>query len=321
MRKRPLLSASVLVLALAACQEDKPAPATNPTTAAASATASATASAAAAAPATASAAAPEAASAAAPAPAAASASAPAEAKSGKPDAGAPPPKKTASAAASASASAAAEPPPAPSAAAPAAAPAPGSADAVAVRIDEIFVEKKTFSAKFKQEHTQKVSGTVKKSTGLFFFERPNKISFRYDLPSKNRIVSDGQTLEVYIGDDNQMFVQPVDKTEYPGAFAFLMGKGLAPSFSFAFHDKSKFEGGPVLLGKPKQPTPHYDSVYFYVDKALLEKKDPGVIRRVMLVDAQGNRNRFDFEDVKQPEKIDPAEFVFTPPAGTNVTQN
>ncbi|MBK9258267.1 MAG: outer membrane lipoprotein carrier protein LolA [Polyangiaceae bacterium] len=199
--------------------------------------------------------------------------------------------------------------------------APSPADLVAAQIDSVFLDKKTFSAKFKQEHTQKVAGVTKKSSGVFFFERPNKMSFRYDAPSTNRIVSDGTTLKVYIGDDKQMFVQPVDKTEYPGAFAFLMGKGLAPSFNFGFNDKAKFDGGPVLLGKPRQPTPHYDSVLFYVDKTLLEKKDPGVIRRILLIDAQGNRNRFDLEGATQPEKIDPAEFTFTPPPGTNITQN
>ena len=190
-----------------------------------------------------------------------------------------------------------------------------------MQIDGVFLEKKTFSAKFKQEHTQKIAGVTKKSTGVFYFERPNKMSFRYDAPSKNRVVSDGQTLKVYIGEDNQMFVQSVSKTEYPGAFAFLMGKGMAPSFNFTFNEKAKFEGGPVLLGKPTEPTPHYDQVMFYVDKGLLEKKDPGLIRRILIVDAQGNRNRFDLEGATQPEKIDPAEFTFTPPAGTNITQN
>ncbi|MDC3959048.1 LolA family protein [Polyangium jinanense] len=318
MPKRPLLATSALLLALAACQDD-PAPTALPTSSAAPAppppSAAAPAATTSAAPAAEPTAAAPTASAAAPAPAPATATASAAAS--------PRPTATASAAAPPATASAAAPPATASAAepAPSAAPAPGSADAVAVAIDQVFLDKKTFFAKFKQEHTQKVAGTTKKSTGVFYFERPNKISFRYDAPSKNRIVSDGTTLKVYIGEDNQMFVQPVDKTEYPGALAFLMGKGLGPSFNFAFHDKSKFEGGPVLLGKPRQATPHYDSVYFYVDKAFLEKKDPGVIRRVMLVDAQGNRNRFDFEGSTQPATIDPAEFTFTPPPGTNVTQN
>ena len=199
-------------------------------------------------------------------------------------------------------------------------PAPGSADEIAAQVDAIYVGKKTFKANFKQEHTQKVSGGVKKSNGTVFVEKPNKLSFRYAPPNNNRIVSDGTSLKVYIAEDSQMFVQPVEKTEYPGALSFLMGNGLRPSFTFTIHDKAKFEGGPVLNGKPRAPTPYYEYVLFYVDKALLEKKDPGVIRRVLIVDAQGNRNRFDFENVSQPASIDPGEFVFAPPPGTSVQE-
>jgi outer membrane lipoprotein carrier protein len=38
----------------------------------------------------------------------------------------------------------------------------------------------------------------------------------------------------------------------------------------------------------------------------------------LVIDAQGNKNRFDFEGVTQPDKIDPAEFTFTPPPGTDL---
>lgn len=199
-------------------------------------------------------------------------------------------------------------------------PAPGSADEIASQIDTIFLGRKTFKARFKQEHTQKATGIVKKSSGIVFVEKPNKISFRYDAPNNNRIVSDGTTLKIYVAEDSQMFLQPIQKTEYPGALSFLMGNGLRPSFTFSIHEKAKFEGGPVLNGKPRAATPYYEYVLFYADKSLLEKKDPGVIRRVLIVDAQGNKNRFDFEDVSQPSSIEPGEFIFNPPAGTNIQQ-
>ncbi|WP_437925010.1 outer-membrane lipoprotein carrier protein LolA [Sorangium sp. So ce291] len=197
----------------------------------------------------------------------------------------------------------------------------GSAEAIAAEVDTIFVGKKTYFARFKQEHTQKVSGAVKKQSGTISVEKPDKISFRYDPPSQNRIVSDGVSLKVYVAEDRQMFVTPVQNSEYPGALSFLMGHGLRPSFTFTFNEKAKFEGGPVLVGKPRAPTPHYDLVMFYIDKALLAKKDPGVVRRVLIVDAQGNRNRFDFENASQPASIEPAEFQFTAPPGTDVKQN
>ncbi|WP_437722051.1 LolA family protein [Sorangium sp. So ce861] len=200
-------------------------------------------------------------------------------------------------------------------------PEPGSADAVAAEVDAIFVGKKTYVARFKQEHTQKISGAVKKQSGALSVQKPDRISFRYDPPSGNRIVSDGVSLKVYVAEDRQMFVTPVKNSEYPGALSFLMGHGLRPSFTFTFNEKANFQGGPVLVGKPRAPTPHYELVMFYIDKALLAKKDPGVVRRVLIVDAQGNRNRFDFEGASQPASIDPAEFQFTPPPGTDVKQN
>ncbi|WP_437895719.1 LolA family protein [Sorangium sp. So ce124] len=220
----------------------------------------------------------------------------------------------ATAATSAPAPGASEPPSVPPAAA-------GSADAVAAEVDAIFVGKKTYSARFKQEHTQKVSGAVKKQSGTLSVQKPDRISFRYDPPNQNRIVSDGVSLKIYVAEDRQMFVTPVQNSEYPGALSFLMGHGLRPSFTFTFNEKAKFEGGPVLVGKPRAPTPHYEFVMFYIDKALLAKKDPGVVRRVLIVDAQGNRNRFDFENASQPASIDPAEFQFTAPPGTDVKQN
>src|SRR5262249_35746244 len=156
-------------------------------------------------------------------------------------------------------------PPAPlSASAAVPAPEPGSADAVAAEVDTIFVGKKTFSSRFKQEHTQKITGVVKQQSGVVFVEKPNKISFRYDPPNQNRIVSDGQSLKVYVAEDRQMFVTPVQNTEYPGALAFLMGRGLSPSFTFTFNEKAKFDGGPVLIGKPRAATPHYELVMFYI---------------------------------------------------------
>ncbi|MFO0762844.1 MAG: outer membrane lipoprotein carrier protein LolA [Byssovorax sp.] len=195
----------------------------------------------------------------------------------------------------------------------------GPAQDLAKQVDAIFLGKKTYSAKFKQEYTLKVSGQVKNSSGVAFIERPNKISFRYDPPNKNRVVSDGTTLKVYVAEDNQMFESPVQKTEYPGAFAFLMGKGIASSFNFSVNDKVTYPAGTVLLGKPLQPNPAYETAMFFINKAMLDKSDPGVVERVLIVDAQGNKNRFFFEGATQPATIDPSEFTFTPPPGTNIT--
>jgi outer membrane lipoprotein carrier protein len=189
--------------------------------------------------------------------------------------------------------------------------------AIARQVDAIFAAKKTFTARFTQQYTLQGQGIVKDSTGVIFIERPSKISFRYDPPNQQRIVSDGTTLKMYMPADSQMYVIPAKNTEYPGALAFMMGNGIATSFDFAINEKAKY-GGVVLDGKPLTPTVGYELVMFYINKDLLAKADPGAIERVLVRDAQGNKNRFDFKGSSQPATIDPAEFTFTPPPGTTL---
>ncbi|MEZ4445657.1 MAG: outer membrane lipoprotein carrier protein LolA [Polyangiaceae bacterium] len=194
----------------------------------------------------------------------------------------------------------------------------GSADAIAERIDAIFKPVKLFRARFDQKYTAKVHGTSKTSKGILYVERPSKLSLSYQDPNKNRAVSDGTTLKVYEHENKQMFVKNVDNTEYPGAFAFILGKGLRSSFTFEFHKTSKWEGGPVIVGTPRVPNPGYKTVLFYIDSSLLEKGELGAVRRVLVIDAQGNRNRFDFVHAEQPDEIPAKEFQFEPPKGTEI---
>ncbi len=198
------------------------------------------------------------------------------------------------------------------------APAEGSADAVAQSIDEVFKGSPRYRSRFVQKYTIKVQNKTKEQKGTVVIERPNKISFHYDPPNQNRVVSDGSTIQIYTAEDKQVVVMPVKNTEYPGAFGFIMGQGLRSSFSFEFNDKTKYEFGPVLLGTPTTPNPQYDKVLFYVDKAKLSAKDAGAVAAVLILDAQGNRNRFEFFEPSFPATVDPSEFQFSAPPGTSV---
>jgi outer membrane lipoprotein carrier protein len=198
--------------------------------------------------------------------------------------------------------------------------APGSADAVADKVDAVYLPIQRFRARFEQRYIAKIAGTTKNSDGVCYVKRPGKISFSYHKPNKNRVVSDGVTLKIYEAENAQMFVKSVATTEYPGALAFIMGKGLRYSFTFTFNESAKWEGGPVLVGTPRVANPGYEKVLFYIDEALLAKGDPACVRRVLVIDAQGNRNRFDFIHVEQPDEIGESEFTFEAPPGTNIVK-
>ncbi len=197
------------------------------------------------------------------------------------------------------------------------APAPDlAADQIADRVQSFYDRTTTFQAEFHQRYTIKMYDRTKESRGRVTFQKPGKMSFRYT-SNGNRVVSDGKLLRVYEEENRQMYEQPVDRSQYPAALAFLMGSGsLKQSFTLRKLDaeKAKFQGGWVLVGEPKEPTPAYQKVLLYVDGKTSQ------VRRVMMIDAQGNKNRFDFTQPVVNQKVAPDEFKFTPPTGTKIVK-
>jgi outer membrane lipoprotein carrier protein len=209
-------------------------------------------------------------------------------------------------------------PPAPALAVPAAACA-GAPDAAKALLDvQTFYDKSTtFRSDFQQKFWVKAYSTEKSSRGRVTFAKPGKMDWVYEDPHDNRVVSDGNIIKVYDAANKQMFEQPIDKSQYPAALSFLTGTGkLADSFDFELvcGDAMKFPGGYVLVGTPKQATPAYSKVLFYVDTATSQ------VRRVMVIDGQGNRNRFDFVNPQVNQPVPPSEFKFTPPPGTSIVR-
>ncbi|HEX4334823.1 MAG TPA: outer membrane lipoprotein carrier protein LolA [Polyangiaceae bacterium] len=209
------------------------------------------------------------------------------------------------------ASAAPDPAPSPPAVANPGDPTP---EAIADRVQAFYDRTKTFAADFTQRYTIKAYNRTKDSRGKVVFEKPGKMSWRY-ASNGNRVVADGKLLRVYEDENKQMYEQPMDQSQYPAALSFLLGGGsVKKSFTLQKLDGARlgFTGGWVLKGEPKEPTPAYQTMLLYVDSKTSQ------VRRVMLIDAQGNRNRFDFLNPVVNEKTLPDEFKFVPPKGTKV---
>jgi outer membrane lipoprotein carrier protein len=219
-----------------------------------------------------------------------------------------------------SGTAAAADPPVATAVAPAAAgclPATPTADQAVTCVQKVYDASQTFSSEFSQKFWVKAYNQEKTSHGHVTFAKPGKMHWAYDdaQSNGNRVVSDGQIIKVYEANNKQMYEQPVDKSQYPAALSFLTGTGkLGDAFTFEVKtgEEMKFPGGLVLVGTPKQTTAAYSKVLFYVDQGTAQ------VRRVMIIDGQGNRNRFDFDDPKVNVPAAPELFKYTPPPGTSV---
>jgi outer membrane lipoprotein carrier protein len=193
---------------------------------------------------------------------------------------------------------------------------PDVATAVA-NVQAFYNRTNTFSADFNQQYLAKAYNTTKTSTGHVIFSKPGKMDWEYTDPKDNRIVSDGTTLRVYEAASKQMYEQTVNQSQYPAALAFLTGQGsLASNFTFEIKTGAEmsYPGGYVLVGTPTTPTPAYTKVLFYVDAGTSQ------VLRVLILDGQQNRNRFDFQNAQVNLTIDAAKFTFTPPTGTTIVK-
>jgi len=189
-----------------------------------------------------------------------------------------------------------------------------TAQDIAQRVQAFYDNTKTFRAAFKQTYVIRSTGIEKKSFGDVLFAKPGKMSWRYK-NNGNRVIADGRLIRVYEEENKQMFESDMGKSAYPAALSFLVGEGkLQQSFALKKLDarQMKFEGGFVIEAKPKEATPAYKAMILYVDAATAQ------VRRVLLVDAQGNRNRFDFSSPTVNTKVEPTEFTFAPPSGTQI---
>ena len=181
----------------------------------------------------------------------------------------------------------------------------------------VYDQSQTFMSHFQQHFWVKAYNQEKTSSGHVTFVKPGKMSWTYedDQSKGNRVVSDGTTVKVYEASNKQMYEQPLDKSQYPAALSFLTGTGkLSDSFDFEVFpgEQMKFPGGLVLVGTPKQATAAYAKVLFYVDQSTSQ------ILRAMIIDQQGNRNRFDFDQARINAPVPPDTFKYTPPPGTSV---
>jgi outer membrane lipoprotein carrier protein len=191
-----------------------------------------------------------------------------------------------------------------------------SSEQIAARVQSFYDGAKTFQAQFSQRYTIFAYNKKKESQGRVAFVKPGKMSWRYT-NNGNRVVSDGRLLKVYEADNKQLYEQEVGKSAYPAALSFLLGEGKLEA-SFALKELNaetlKFKGGYVLLAIPREPTPAYQKMLLYVDGKTFQ------VRRVLLIDAQKNKNVFDFSEPLVNVAVPPSEFAFAAPPGTQVVK-
>ncbi len=208
--------------------------------------------------------------------------------------------------------------------------AQGSLDAagVASLVQSFYDRTTTFEADFHQTQYTKLYDRTERARGRVVFKKPGRMRWDYAAPNGQVFVSDGRRLSIYQppdeGEQNgQLIERALDQDQLPQAFAFLTGTGrLDRDFHLRLLDPRRqgFRDGYVLELRPRTPSPHYEKVLFFIQIVEQRGRRAGVVKRVLIVDAAGNRNRFDFRNLQFNTDVDDRRFRFSAPRGTRRVQ-
>jgi outer membrane lipoprotein carrier protein len=187
--------------------------------------------------------------------------------------------------------------------APALAPAPDPARVALSAVQTFYDQTRDVSADFFQTYVNKLYDRTDRSHGHVVFKKPGKMRWDYAKPNGKVIVANAGKLTVYEpgdepGDKGQVLEQNFASADLPQAMAFLLGTGkLSDDFNPHLLDARQegFASGQVLELRAKKPNAHFDRLLFYVETSAALR---GLVRRLVIVDGSGNRNRFDFSALK-----------------------
>ncbi|MBX3249161.1 MAG: outer membrane lipoprotein carrier protein LolA [Myxococcales bacterium] len=195
---------------------------------------------------------------------------------------------------------------------------------LAAIVQSFYDQTTTMEARFEQTQYTKVYDRTERASGRVVFKKPGKMRWDYAAPNGQVFVSDGQRLLVYQPPDEgeqqgQLIERQLSEDQLPLAFSFLTGTGrLDRDFRLRLVDAARqdFAEGHVLELRPRRPTPHYDRVLFFVRLVGEGAQRAGVIQRVLILDSAGNRNRFDFSELRFNRDVPESRFDYRPPANT-----
>ncbi len=189
--------------------------------------------------------------------------------------------------------------------------APLAINASLDNLNHFFNEVRTYSANFDQVVIDESGHETQRSSGTMYIERPDKFRWDYTAPSEQHIVGDGSKIWIYDVGLEQVVVRSMGNALGDTPALLLAGRG-------RLHDvyevkelrpKNMFEW--VQL-RPKKKDTGFEDIRLGFDR--------GVIRVVELIDSFGQTTRITLRDYRENARIDPAKFLFKPPAGVDIVE-
>ncbi len=189
------------------------------------------------------------------------------------------------------------------------------ADAVgeARRVEEALNGLRGFVASFTQTVESPGLPRPQIEKGTVYLLRPGRMRWAYDVPRGKLALADGRKTYLYLPEERQVLVAPLDQEGTRTGISLLLGRAdLIGSFSITWGPGP--EGGPrPLMLTPRTPRPEYQYL-------LVATGPDHLVRGLTVVDPLGSRVIYRFDRIRLVDTLDEDLFQFVPPVGVETQE-
>jgi outer membrane lipoprotein carrier protein len=190
------------------------------------------------------------------------------------------------------------------------APTPASpAEALARRIEAHHRGVRDLTARFVQTYRSGALGREVVEKGVLSLKPPSRMRWEYRDPEKKTFVSDGKASYFYVPADRQVIRREQSDSRDLPAMLLSGHADILSTFHVALETGQA--GRQRLRLTPRKAEPEIEHLYVDVD-------DADRIRAILVLDAQGNRSQFVFDDIRENVGLEDRLFRFDVPRGVEV---
>ena len=170
-----------------------------------------------------------------------------------------------------------------------------------------------FSAHFSQTSTLKAMEITDSASGKAFFKRPGKMRWEYEIPDRQIIITDNETLWIFRPEDNQVMIGKAPSFFKGGkGFSFLSDmKLIQQKFGISLEKKTQDDYCELKL-LPREKALDVSVIYLSVSTRTFD------VVRIVTANSYGDETHIVFSDIQFEKKIDDSIFNFKLPKGIEV---
>ncbi|MEW6685784.1 MAG: outer membrane lipoprotein chaperone LolA [Candidatus Edwardsbacteria bacterium] len=183
-----------------------------------------------------------------------------------------------------------------------------TSEEIATRAIEHLKGIEDFSTRFACTKCQKESGICQKFSGRIFFKKPDRLRLEINFPEEQLIVSDGNTLWIYLPKQKQVIKQMLNltkNTSWPDELSLENYETI-----LKMEDKKYY----ILLMRPKRCN------LYVAEINLVMEKDVWLPKKIEIKDIEENESIYFFEKAKINSGLNDSKFYFHPPKNVEIIE-